>query len=89
MNAEWNAGEHRDEMLPVIAQDAGMEPAAASDTIDDFVLLPVETALSDQWLGGRVGDLSRWRRGLLPRRRHRAFDLPSYGALIDTAPLPT
>lgn len=87
VNDEWNAGEHRDEMLPVIAQDAGMEPAAASDTIDDFVFLPVETALSDQWLGGRVGAYLDGAAAFFHDVGTVPSILPSYGALIDTAPL--
>lgn len=54
MNEMWNAGDKRDEMLPVIAQDAGMDQEAAAAVIDNFTFLSPEQQLSDDWLGGRV-----------------------------------
>ncbi|MEM1163681.1 MAG: ABC transporter substrate-binding protein [Pseudomonadota bacterium] len=53
-NAMWNSGEHRDEMLPVIAQDAGMDVDATGATIDTFVFPSVADQLSEQWLGGNA-----------------------------------
>lgn len=87
VNAEWNAGERREEMLPVIAQDAGMEPAVASDTIDDFVFLSVEQLLSDDWLGARAGAYLDGAAAFFHGVGTVPAILPSYGALIDTAPL--
>ena len=54
MNEMWNAGDRRDEMLPVIAQDAGMDQEAAAAVIDNFRFLSPEQQLSDDWLGSRV-----------------------------------
>ena len=51
-NAMWNAGENRDEMLPVIAKDAGMDADATAATIDTFVFPSVEDQLAAKWLGG-------------------------------------
>ncbi|NSX54840.1 ABC transporter substrate-binding protein [Parasulfitobacter algicola] len=52
MNAMWNAGENRDEMLEVIAKDSGMDVAATAATMDTFVFPSVEDQLSEKWLGG-------------------------------------
>ena len=87
VNATWNAGEQREEMLPVIAQDAGMEPAVASDTIDDFEFLSVEQLQSDAWLGDRVGTYLDGAAAFFHEIGTVPEILPSYGALIDTAPL--
>ncbi len=53
-NAKWNAGDSRDEMLPVIAQDAGMDVDATAETIDTFVFPSVDEQLSEAWLGGNA-----------------------------------
>ncbi|WP_405401235.1 ABC transporter substrate-binding protein [Paracoccus sp. Ld10] len=87
VNAAWNAGEQREEMLPVIAQDAGMEQSVAADTIDDFVFLSVDQLLSDAWLGERVGTYIDGAAGFFNDIGTVPSVLPSYGALIDTAPL--
>ncbi|WP_372803998.1 taurine ABC transporter substrate-binding protein [Paracoccus seriniphilus] len=86
-NAMWNAGDKRDEMLPVIAQDAGMELAAAGETFDDFEFLPVEELLSDKWLGGRVGSYLDGAAAFFHDYGTVPSVLPSYGALIDTSAL--
>jgi len=51
-NAAWNSGEGVAEMLPVIAQDAGMSQEDAEATIGTFIFPSVEEQLSDKWLGG-------------------------------------
>ncbi|MEM1267912.1 MAG: ABC transporter substrate-binding protein [Pseudomonadota bacterium] len=51
-NAMWNSGDHTDEMLPVIAQDAGMDLDATAATIGTFVFPSIDEQLSDKWLGG-------------------------------------
>ena len=51
-NAKWNAGDNNEEMLKVIAQDAGMDLEAAQATIATFSFPSVEEQLSDKWLGG-------------------------------------
>ena len=86
-NAAWNAGDRRDEMLSVIARDAGMETAVAGDTIDDFVFLSVDQLLSDAWLGGRVGTYLDGAAEFFRENGTVPEILPSYAALIDTGPL--
>ncbi|MEL6414000.1 MAG: ABC transporter substrate-binding protein, partial [Pseudomonadota bacterium] len=51
-NEMWNSGENTAEMLPVIAQDAGMDEAAAEATLATFVFPSVSEQLSD---AGHVG----------------------------------
>ncbi|WP_166416772.1 taurine ABC transporter substrate-binding protein [Cochlodiniinecator piscidefendens] len=51
-NAMWNSGEHTAEMLPVIAQDAGMSEEDAAATLARFEFPSVEAQLSEAWLGG-------------------------------------
>ncbi len=53
-NAMWNSGENTEEMLPVIAQDAGMDEQATAETLATFVFPSVEEQLSDAWLGGNA-----------------------------------
>ena len=53
-NAMWNAGDKTDEMLAVIAKDAGMDPADASASLSTFAFSPLEEKLSDKWMGGGV-----------------------------------
>ncbi|MEO1746150.1 MAG: taurine ABC transporter substrate-binding protein, partial [Pseudomonadota bacterium] len=53
MNAQWNAGGAKaDEMLEVIAQDAGMSVDDTKATMAGFAFPDVDTQLSDSWLGG-------------------------------------
>lgn len=53
-NAMWNSGENTEEMLEVIARDAGMDLEATRETIATFVFPSVEEQLSEGWLGGNV-----------------------------------
>lgn len=53
-NEQWNSGNSRDEMLPVIAKDSGMDVDATAQTIDTFVFPGVGDQLSDKWLGGNA-----------------------------------
>jgi len=51
-NAMWADPDNRDEMLPVIANDSGMDEDATAATIDTFVFPPVDEQLTEKWLGG-------------------------------------
>lgn len=52
-NAEWNANPN-DEMLGVIAEQAGMDMDAAKAAISTMKFPSVEDQLSDGWLGGNA-----------------------------------
>ena len=56
MNAKWNSGNGRAEMVKVIAKDAGMDVQATSDTMDTFKFPSVDEQLSGKWLGGGAQD---------------------------------
>jgi taurine transport system substrate-binding protein len=51
-NDMWNEGSKRAEMLPVIAQDAGMDLAKAEADMATFLFPSLEEQLSEKWLGG-------------------------------------
>jgi len=51
-NAMWNSGDYTDEMLPIIAQDAGMDVDATAETMATFVFPSVEEQLGEAWFGG-------------------------------------
>ena len=51
-NAMWADEANRDEMLPVIAKDSGMDVEATAATIDTFVFPPVDEQLTEKWLAG-------------------------------------
>ena len=48
----WNSGQNTEEMLAVIAKDAGMDLEATRETIETFVFPSVEEQLTAKWLGG-------------------------------------
>ncbi|MBL4811205.1 MAG: ABC transporter substrate-binding protein [Rhodobacteraceae bacterium] len=52
MNAGWNDGSMVDEMLPVIAQDSGMDEDATAETLAGFVFPSVDDQLTEKWLNG-------------------------------------
>ncbi len=52
-NAMWNAGgDAAAAMIPVIAQDSGMDETATAETMATFVFPSIEDQLSEKWLGG-------------------------------------
>ena len=53
-NAMWNSGDKKDEMLAVIAKDAGMDAPDAGASLETFAFSSVEEKLSEKWLGGGV-----------------------------------
>jgi taurine transport system substrate-binding protein len=85
MNAKWLTDS--EEMLPVIAKDAGMSEADAADTLEGFQFPTVEAQLSDKWLGKAtpeflkgVGDFFK-EQGNIPTSRD------SYDGAVNTGPL--
>jgi len=88
MNAMWNAGGMKaDEMLPVIAKDAGMDEQATKETMAGFEFPDVATQLSDGWMGGGlqtflkgVGDFFV-EQGNIPSARD------TYDGAVNAAPL--
>ena len=77
-NAMWNSGEHTDEMLPVIAQDAGMDLEATRADDRDLRV--------SQRRGPAVREMARRRRAAVHERRGADFfvDAGSIGAKLDS-----
>lgn len=87
MNAMWNSGEHTDEMLPVIAQDAGMDEDATAATIATFVFPSVEEQLSEKWLGGGAQEFMLGVANVFVDAGSIEAARESYEDAVDTAPL--
>ncbi|ARE38937.1 Taurine-binding periplasmic protein TauA [Rhodovulum sp. P5] len=87
MNAMWNSGEHTDEMLPVIAKDAGMDLEATRETISTFVFPSVEDQLSAKWLGGGVQDFMSGVAQVFLDAGSIESARDSYASAVDTGPL--
>ncbi|MEM7488643.1 MAG: ABC transporter substrate-binding protein [Pseudomonadota bacterium] len=87
-NAQWNSGaEAQAEMLPVIAQDAGMEEAATRATIETFVFPSVEDQLSEQWLGGGAQEFMKGVAGVFTEAGSIPAALDTYEDAVDVEPL--
>ncbi len=87
-NAMWNAGgDQAAAMLPVIAQDAGMDEEATSATMATFVFPSVEEQLSDKWLGGGAQDFMKGVAGVFVDAGSIASALDTYEDAVDSSPL--
>lgn len=86
-NAMWNEGGNRDEMLEVIAKDAGMDVEATAATIDTFVFPSVDEQLSDKWLGGGAADFMGGVAGVFKDAGSIPSSLDTYEDAVDSGPL--
>lgn len=86
-NAMWAAGDNTEEMLEVIAGDAGMDLEATRATIGTFVFPTVEEQLSEAWLGGNVGDFMTGVADVFANAGSIDGTLDNYGALVNIEPL--
>ncbi|MFW8635156.1 ABC transporter substrate-binding protein [Cribrihabitans pelagius] len=86
-NAKWNAGDQKDEMLPVIAKDAGMDITDAEATIATFTFPSVEEQLSDKWLGGGAQEFMKGVAEVFVQSGSIESALGSYDNAVNTAPL--
>ena len=88
MNDRWNAGgADAEAMIPVIAQDSGMDEQAARETLATFVFPSTEDQLSAKWLGGGVQEYMTGVAGVFVEAGAIPAALPSYDATVDLAPL--
>ena len=88
MNAMWAAGGAEAEaMLPVIAQDAGMDLEATRETLATFVFPTVAEQLSEKWLGGAAAPYMAGVAGVFVGAGAIPTALPSYDGTINIAPL--
>jgi taurine transport system substrate-binding protein len=86
-NAMWNAGSNRDEMLAVIAKDAGMDVDATASTIDTFVFPSVEDQLSGKWLGGGSQEFMKGVADVFVEAGSIDAAMDSYEGTVNTGPL--
>lgn len=87
MNAAWRDGSMAEEMLPVIAQDAGMDVEAARDFMATFTFPSAEEQLSEAWLGGAVPTFMAGVAGVFVEAGSIPAALPSYEGVVNTGPL--
>ncbi|WP_371153369.1 ABC transporter substrate-binding protein [Jannaschia sp. 2305UL9-9] len=87
-NAMWNAGgADAEAMLPVIAQDAGMDVEATKATIDTFVFPSVEEQLSAKWLDGGAATFMGGVAEVFVGAGSIPSALDSYEGTVDAGPL--
>lgn len=86
-NAMWAAGDMRDEMLEVIAKDAGMDLEATAATIDTFVFPTVEEQLGAKWLGGGAAEFMSGVAGVFVEAGSIGSALDSYEDAVNAGPL--
>lgn len=86
-NAMWNSGDHTAEMLPVIAQDSGMDVDATEATLATFVFPSVEEQLSDAWLGAAAPSFLKGVADVFVEAGSIDGALDSYESNINTGPL--
>ena len=86
-NAMWADPANRDKMLPVIAQDAGMDVESTAATIDTFVFPTVEDQLSGKWLGGGAQEFMKGVADVFVEAGSIDAALDSYADAVNTAPL--
>ncbi len=88
-NAQWNAGDNKDEMLAVIAKDAGMDPADAEATIATFTFPSADEQLSAKWLGGGAHEFMKGVAEVFVTAGSIDSALDSYEGAVNSAPLST
>lgn len=84
-NAAWNSGEMKDEMIAVIAKDAGMDVEGAAASLATFSFPSVEEQLSEKWLGGGAQDFMLGVAQVFTTAGSIPSALDSYAATVDTS----
>lgn len=86
-NAMWNAGDRQDEMLPVIAKDAGMDEEAAAQALSRMAFPTISDQLSAKWFGGGIQSYLVGVAQVFSEAKSIDAALPSYEAYLNTRPL--
>ena len=86
-NAMWNEGSKRDEMLPVIAKDAGMDQESVVRDMSTFVFPSVEEQLSAKWLGGGAQEFMKGVADVFVQAGSIDKALDTYENNVNTGPL--
>ncbi|WP_159974779.1 taurine ABC transporter substrate-binding protein [Roseobacter cerasinus] len=85
-NADWTANQS-EEMLSVIAQQAGMDLDAARTAIGGFTFPSIEEQLSEKWLGGNAAPFMQGVAGVFVEAGSIGSALDSYEDSVNTGPL--
>ena len=85
-NAEWNANPS-DEMLAVIAEQAGMDLDAAKGAISTMKFPSIDEQLSDKWFGGAAAPFMKGVADVFVEAGSIDGALDSYDGAINTGPL--
>lgn len=86
-NAMWADPANRDEMLPVIAKDSGMDVDATAATIDTFIFPSVEEQLTAKWLGGGAQEFMKGVADVFVEAGSIDAALETYENNVNTGPL--
>ena len=86
-NEAWNSGAGVADMLPVIAQDAGMSVEDTEATMATFVFPGVGEQLSDKWLGGGAQDFMLGVAGVFKDAGSIPQARDSYSGAVNAGPL--
>jgi taurine transport system substrate-binding protein len=86
-NAMWADPANRDEMLPVIAKDSGMDVDATAATIDTFIFPTVEDQLTAKWLGGGAQEFMKGVADVFVEAGSIDAALETYENNVNTGPL--
>jgi taurine transport system substrate-binding protein len=83
MNDRWNAGGPEAEaMIPVIAEDSGMDEQRARETLATFIFPSAEEQMSEKWLGGGVQEYMQGVAGVFLEAGSIPEALDSYDATV-------
>jgi len=87
-NEMWNAGgDAAAAMLPVIANDAGMDADATAETMATFVFPTVADQLSQAWLGGNAATFMKGVADVFVESGSIDGSLDSYEGAVNAGPL--
>ncbi len=87
-NAMWNAGgDAAAAMIPVIAQDSGMDEAATAETMATFVFPSIADQESAKWLGGGAQEFMKGVAGVFVQSGSIPAALDDYSSHINLGPL--
>ncbi len=86
-NDMWNEGSMKDEMLPVIAKDAGMDLEATAATMATFVFPSISEQLGAKWLGGGAQSFMKGVADVFVEAKSIDAALDSYDATVNVGPL--
>ncbi|WP_298839435.1 ABC transporter substrate-binding protein [uncultured Roseobacter sp.] len=86
-NERYNSGAGGEEMIEVVAKEAGMDVPAAKDALSGMKMLPADVALSDAWLGGNAASFMKGVADVFVEAGSIDSALDSYEGTINTGPL--